>query len=102
MEEIINNTENLRFEIHLKNGEIAYSEYRFYKKDVAFMHTVVPESAKGQGLATRLAAFAFVYAKKENTQVMVFCPFVGKYVNDHPEVKQQLDKELVIDFPGSS
>lgn len=98
MEEIINNTENLRFEIHLKNGEIAYSEYRFYKKDVAFMHTVVPESAKGQGLA----AFAFVYAKKENTQVMVFCPFVGKYVNDHPEVKQQLDKELVIDFPGSS
>ncbi|PPL00929.1 GNAT family N-acetyltransferase [Parapedobacter indicus] len=92
MSEIINNTQNLRFEIHL-GTEVAYLEYRFYKKDIAFMHTFVPEAFKGKGIASQLAQYAFAYAKREKKPVMVYCPFVSKYVKAHPAVKEQLDKE---------
>lgn len=68
-------------------------EYRFYKNSIALMHTAVPESMKGRGIASALAAFAFQYAKENNKPVMVYCPFVAAYVKKHEEVKEQLDKE---------
>ena len=92
MYDVKNNTNNQRFEIH-EDGEIAYLEYRFYKKDIALMHTVVPEALGGKGIASALAEYAFDYAKKEKKLVMVYCPFVSGYVKKHPEVKEQLDKE---------
>ncbi|MCJ0741379.1 GNAT family N-acetyltransferase [Pedobacter montanisoli] len=91
MPTVINNIEKQQFEINL-GDEIAYLSYRFYKKDIALMHTLVPEAFKGQGLATALAEFAFAYAKSQNKPVMVYCPFVSRYVKDHPEVRVQLDK----------
>ena len=39
---IVNNEKLMHFEIH-EGDDIAYLEYRFYKKDIAFMHTEVPE-----------------------------------------------------------
>lgn len=92
MYDVKNNVENLRFEIH-ENAELAYLEYRYYKKDIAFMHTLVPESLKGKGIASALAKYAFEFAKKEKKPVMVYCPFVGSYVKKHPEVKAQLDQQ---------
>lgn len=92
MPTVTNNIEKLQFEIDL-GEEIAYLSYRFYKKDIALMHTVVPESFKGRGLATALAEYAFAYAKSANKPIMVYCPFVSKYVKNHPEVREQLDKE---------
>lgn len=90
--EIINNEKNLQFEYHL-NGEVARLEYRFYKRDIAMMHTVVPDSMKGQGVASALAAHAFEFAKSKNKKVMVYCPFVAKYVKKHPELREQIDRE---------
>ena len=40
---IVNNEKLMHFEIH-EGDAIAYLEYRFYKNDIAFMHTEVPES----------------------------------------------------------
>lgn len=57
------------------------------------MHTVVPESMRGSGVASALAAYAFRYAKEHKKAVMVYCPFVSTYIKRHPEVRQQLDKE---------
>ena len=89
---IINNEQQMHFEIH-EGDEIAFLEYRFYKKDIAFMHTLVPESMKGRGVASSLAAYAFQYAKEHKKPVMVYCPFVSSYIKRHPEVREQLDKE---------
>ncbi len=86
------NRDNLRFEIH-EDGEIAYLEYRFYKKDIALMHTVVPDFMGGKGVASALAAFAFEFAKTEKKPVMVYCPFVSSYIKKHPELRELLDKE---------
>lgn len=89
---IVHNEKQMHFEIH-EGAAIAYLEYRFYKNDIAFMHTEVPDSLSGKGVASALAAYAFEYAKKIKKQVMVYCPFVGAYLKRHPELKDQLDKE---------
>ena len=82
----------MHFEIHA-GDDVAFLEYRFYKKDIALMHTEVPESMGGKGVASALAAFAFKFAKEHKKQVMVYCPFVGAYLKRHPELKEQLDRE---------
>jgi len=82
----------MRFET-TDEADTAYLEYRFYKGNLALMHTLVPESRKGQGLASALAEYAFRYASEHNKKVMVYCPFVAAYVKRHPEVKDQLNKD---------
>ncbi len=82
----------MHFEIS-EGDDIAFLEYRFYKNDIAFMHTEVPESMGGKGVASALAAYAFKFAKEQKKPVMVYCPFVGAYLKRHPELKEQLDKE---------
>lgn len=86
-----NNEKQLQFEIG-EGNDLAVLEYRFYKKSIAFMHTLVPESLKGKGIASALAAYAFAYAKEHKLPVMVYCPFVGAYLKRHPELREQLDK----------
>ena len=89
---IVNNEKLMHFEIH-DGDDIAYLEYRFYKKDIAFMHTEVPASMEGKGVASALAEYAFKFAKEHKKPVMVYCPFVAVYLKRHPELKEQLDKE---------
>ncbi|MEP7251076.1 MAG: GNAT family N-acetyltransferase [Ginsengibacter sp.] len=90
--QIAHNEKQMHFEIH-DGDAIAYLEYRFYKNDIVFMHTEVPDSLSGKGVASALSAYAFEYAKKIKKQVMVYCPFVGAYLKRHPELKDQLVKE---------
>jgi predicted GNAT family acetyltransferase len=48
----------MQFEV-LQDGDKAFLTYRFYKKDLAFLHTTVPPSLKGKGIASSLAKAAF-------------------------------------------
>ncbi|AWO00999.1 N-acetyltransferase [Chitinophaga alhagiae] len=90
---IINNTANQQLEVQL-NGETAVLTYRFYKKNIALMHTTVPEGLKGRGIASALARRAFAYAEELKRPVMVYCPFVAKFIQEHPEYRSQLDPSL--------
>lgn len=88
--EIINNTQQQQFEIH-EDGEVAVLVYRFYKKNVAFMHTEVPPKLEGKGIASALAKHALEWAKTEKKRVMVYCPFVASYIKRHPEYNELVD-----------
>ena len=90
--QVLNNKERLRFEIELE-GEFAYIEYRWYKGDLAFMHTVVPEAMQGKGVASFMAKEALEYAKTEKLKIMLYCPFVSKYVKEHPEYAFLVDQQ---------
>lgn len=89
---VSNNEIQMQFELN-EGDDLATLVYRYYKTDIAFMHTFVPDSMKGKGVASALAEYAFKFAKEKNKLVMVYCPFVAKYVKSHPEVKEQLNKE---------
>jgi len=82
----------MQFEITLED-EKAYLTYRYYKEDIAFMHTFVPEELEGRGIASALAKEAFRYAASSKKLVMVYCPYVAGFIQKHPEYEKQLDPE---------
>lgn len=88
--EVIHNEDKMRFEV-LLNGEYASIEYRYYKRDMAFMHTTVPEIFRGKGIAGEMARAALDYATKKRLKIMLYCPFVSKYVREHPEYHSLVD-----------
>ncbi|KOY84515.1 hypothetical protein AD998_20170 [bacterium 336/3] len=89
---VTNNETNQRFEIAIEN-EIAYLEYRWYKGDLALMHTLVPTEFKRRGIASSLVKFALEYAKEKQLKIIVYCPFVGKYLKNHTEYSFLIDRE---------
>ena len=88
---VTNNEKQQQFEISM-DGELAVLQYRFYKNDIALMHTEVPEKLSGKGLASALAKYALEWAKNNNKKVMVYCPFVASYLKKHPEYNFLVDK----------
>ena len=83
---VTNNLQNLRFETEL-DGEKAFLEYRWYKSDLALMHTFVPEKFEGKGIAGLLAKTVLEYAKAEGLKIIVYCPYVRSYLQRHPKYK---------------
>ena len=79
-----NNEKELRFEIEI-DGEKAFLEYRHYQHDIALMHTFVPESLSGKGLASALAHYALEWIKLKNKKAKIYCPFVAAYLKKHHE-----------------
>jgi uncharacterized protein len=88
---VIDNKDQQRFEVH-QSGATAYLEYRFYKKDIALMHTLVPANLEGKGIASALAHHALEWAKENKMPVMVYCPYVAAYLKRHPEYNDIIDK----------
>jgi predicted GNAT family acetyltransferase len=89
--EIINNTKQQQFEV-TENNKLAILVYRFYKNDIALMHTEVPAALSGKGIASALAKHALEWAKEHNKKVMVYCPFVASYLKRHPEYNFLVDR----------
>lgn len=89
--EVSNNEQQMHFEIHAE-GETAFLEYRFYKDDIALMHTIVPDKISEKGIASALAQHALEWAKEHNKKVMVYCSFVAEYLKKHHEYDNLIDK----------
>lgn len=87
---VVHNVDQLRFQVELQ-GEYATIEYRYYKKNMAFMHTTVPDAFRGKGVAAAMAVAALNFAQAEHRKIMLYCPFVAKYVREHPEYHALVD-----------
>jgi len=83
--EIADNAEEQRYEIRV-DGELAgFTQYRLRPGLIAFVHTEVDDRFEGQGLGSRLIAFALDDARARRLAVLPFCPFVNAYVQRHRE-----------------
>jgi hypothetical protein len=80
---------NGRFEIE-RNGEVAYLEYALSGKILELIHTEVPESMRGHGVASELAQSALAWARENGARVDVICPLVAGYISKHPEYSDLL------------
>jgi len=80
---VIHNRAQHRFEIPLAS-ELALLQYREHDGNIDLMHTEVPESHQGQGLADKLAKAALDYAKQNQLKVIPTCRFVRAYLKRHP------------------
>lgn len=88
---VTNNEKEQRFEI-LEGDHLGYLEYRFYKNNIAMMHTFVPDELEGRGIASALAHYALEWAREHQKPVIVYCPFVAAYLKRHPEYNELLAK----------
>ena len=87
--EVIDNTEQKRFEIHI-DGHIAFEDYEFFttsqgEKGIAYTHTEVPEELGGRGIAGYLAKSILDDAAAKNLRVKPICPYIKAYIDKHPE-----------------
>lgn len=80
---------NGRFEIE-SNGSVAYLEYSLAGKVLELIHTEVPESMRGKGVAAELAQSALQWAREHGAKVDVVCPLVAGYMKKHPEYSDLL------------
>ena len=81
-----------RFEARV-GEKVAFLTYRDARDGaLVLIHTEVPDSLRGVGLAGQLARAALDYARAVGRRVVVICPFVKRYLDRHPDYR-----DLVID-----
>jgi predicted GNAT family acetyltransferase len=73
-----------RFEIE-RDGQVAFLEYSLTEKVLGLIHTEIPTTLRGLGLASSLAETALQSARQNNLKVDVICPSVLEYIAKHPE-----------------
>lgn len=72
-----------RFET-VVGGQVAYLSYERRPDAIVFLHTEVPESLRGRGIAARLAKAAVASARAEGLRVVAVCQYVRTYLRRHP------------------
>lgn len=81
---IVNNKKQFRFEVLLPDGEYLTMDYRWLKGSMVLMHTVVPPAARGTGMGSAFVQQVLEHARSQNLKIIVYCPFVAKYMTEHP------------------
>ena len=82
-----------RFELH-KDGVLAgRAEYNLLKGAVMFTHTEVSPQFEGQGLGSKLAAFALDDVRKRGLQVIPVCQYIAGYIRKHPQYQDLVSEE---------
>ena len=79
-----------RFEVPI-GEEAALLEFRANGSSMAITHTEVPRSLRGQGIGEALARAALDDARTRGLTVKPYCPFVARYVAQHPDYAPLID-----------
>ena len=83
--EVKHDQDDLRFYIIIDEEEAELTYSYTEDNDMDFDHTFVPESARGQGLAHKLARCGLDFARENNCKAIASCPAVEAFVKRHPE-----------------
>ena len=82
-----------RFELHKDGALAARAEYNLLKGAVMFTHTEVSPQFEGQGLASRLAAFALDDVRKRGLQAIPVCQYIACYIRKHAQYQDLVSEE---------
>jgi len=77
-----NNAAEHRYEIAV-GDQIAVLTYRLAGERITLIHTGVPETLEGHGIAGKLAQFALDDARARCLAVIPRCPYVVRYIQRH-------------------
>jgi predicted GNAT family acetyltransferase len=82
---IVDNPAANRYELRVAGELAAFTTYRLSPGRIVFIHTETLDGFAGHGLATRLARAELDEARARGLRVVPRCPFVAKYIAEHPE-----------------
>jgi uncharacterized protein len=77
--------EGRRYEIRVEGELAGFATYKLRSGQIALDHTEIDDRFEGQGLASKLIAFALDDARERGLAVLPFCPFVKAYIQRHGE-----------------
>ena len=83
-ERVIDNRSESRFEL-ATGGAVSVLVYRRRADRLVLVHTDVPESLGGRGIAGMLVQAAVDRAAGEGLTVVPLCPFARKWLERHPQ-----------------
>ena len=95
---VLKNNESARqFEWKI-DGNLAKIEYDFSsdKKRIFLIHTEVPPSLQGMGIAPRLVQAVLEHIEEKGWKLVPLCPYVKSFIKKHPEYLRLLDKGISI------
>ncbi|MGC8676441.1 MAG: GNAT family N-acetyltransferase [Candidatus Micrarchaeia archaeon] len=75
-----------KFYISTPHGEAVLLYKRAGKGKINIYHTFVPDEERGKGIAERLAAAAFGYAREKKLKVIPGCSYISYFVEKHKEL----------------
>jgi predicted GNAT family acetyltransferase len=82
---IVDNPEANRFEAHLGDQLVGFSEYRPATGRIIFVHTEVDPGFEGRGYGSRLAKGALDVVRARGMKASIHCPFIAAYLERHRE-----------------
>ena len=85
---VVHKPERRRFEIFVDDTRAGLAAYRNEPGRRVFTHTEIDPAFEGQGLGSRLAAFALDETRAERLHVVPLCSFIAAYIERHPEYRE--------------
>ena len=87
---VTHNAQASRFELTVE-GWLCRADYNRDGGVMNVYHTEVPPALEGRGLASRLVAAVFEYARLHSLRVRPSCSYVRVWTRRHPEVADLLE-----------
>ena len=91
--DIKHDKENQRFYLIINNKESTLKYKNIEKNTLDYYSTYVPEELREQGIAGKITEFALKYAQDNHYHILPSCPYVEKYIADHPEYQNLVRKK---------
>ncbi|AJQ93575.1 GNAT family N-acetyltransferase [Gynuella sunshinyii] len=77
---IKHDTEKKRFTYQPDTDQHAFLSYTLSDNHINFIHTFVPESLRGQGIAEKLVREGLSWAKHEDFVISASCSYVQRFI----------------------
>lgn len=90
--ELINNTEEGRYEFHIHKYTPMIEYFKEGNDKIYLTHTEVPVELEGKGIAGKLVEAVLTDIEKNGMKLIPLCPFVVSYIKKHPEWKRIIAK----------
>jgi predicted GNAT family acetyltransferase len=74
-----------RYEIYFNGKRAGLAAYELADQRIVFTHTEIDDAYEGHGLGGRLVGYALDDARRRGLTVVPRCPFVRRYIEEHPE-----------------
>src|SRR5258708_23361813 len=82
--DVFHNAAQQRFELRVGEA-LCMLDYRRFPGKLVIYHTQVPQPLERRGFAARLTRFALDFARSENLQVELLCPYTEAFIQNNPQ-----------------
>jgi predicted GNAT family acetyltransferase len=83
--EVSNNEAQSRYELRMDGRVAGMAQYTLEGRKVRFTHTEVEAEHEGQGLGSKLAAYALDDVRRRGLKVVPQCKFIAAYIARHEQ-----------------